>query len=917
VPIVRSIRVLAAVAALCVAGLVSGPPAGASTIEPAPPALRALGATVLEGTVRLVVADPAGPTQAADPSADRKPAPGQGAETAAPRYDLALVTPDKVYVLEGGLEEARPDTRVRVTGTVTGNRVRVTEVRGVTPQGTTVASTSPAAEVPPAIPTAGTTRILTILAHWSGPDHVTQASARAQMYTDAGSWFRDVSYGAVSLAGDVTPWLRIAGPTGGRCYADRDNVMTQARTAAKAAGYDAGAYGAVVVYFPRNGWQAGSDCDSFGGWAHVGGTEVWIHGEMNRRVVTHELGHSFGLNHAHSYLCVDGLSGSCSFSDYGDEFDSMGNADAVGHFNAALKDRLGWMPGRTVDLTAGGTARLAPVARDAVAISGASVRVSPTRTYWLEYRQRLDFDAGLPAEAVDGVSVRVVDPGLDPLSLDSTHLLDARPLDPLGLFAATLRPGDGWTSPEGFRFSVTAADATGATATVGRAARPACVDAALEPDDTAATARTIPLGAAQKRAFCTQADQDWVKFAASAGTRYRLTTANLGGSTDTVLSLFASNGTTLLASNDDDPTAGSLASGIDFTPTTSGTYLLQVTDFGGSYGLARSYDLRVGATDATRPTVVARTPAAGGRSAAVSGVLRATFSEPVVGVHAGTFTLRHASTGVPVPGTVSRVGTTQEFVLDPTTDLAADTRYTATLVGGPTAVRDTSGNTLASLTWSVTTGPAPAVAARTPRVDGVAVARAADVRVTFTEKVTGVGAGTFTLTNRVTGVPVPATVTRIGFTNEYVLNPGADLATDARYTVALIGGTSAIRDLAGNPLVTARWSFATGPAPTVVARTPAVDALGVARTANVTATFSEPVTGVSAASFTLKNRATGAGVPAVVTRNAATNQYVLDPSAPLAAGTTYTVVLIGAHSPIRDVVGNPLATTSWSFRTGS
>jgi Ca2+-binding RTX toxin-like protein len=102
-------------------------------------------------------------------------------------------------------------------------------------------------------------------------------------------------------------------------------------------------------------------------------------------------------------------------------------------------------------------------------------------------------------------------------------------------------------------------------------------------------------------------------------------------------------------------------------------------------------------------------------------------------------------------------------------------------------------------------------------------------------------------------------------------------------------------------------------APTVTARTPAVNATGVAQTATVTATFSEPVNGVSGTTFRLRNAVNGLNVPATVTMSG--NTATLTPTAPLANNTQYTATLTGGAAAIRDLAGNPLATTSWSFRT--
>jgi hypothetical protein len=146
------------------------------------------------------------------------------------------------------------------------------------------------------------------------------------------------------------------------------------------------------------------------------------------------------------------------------------------------------------------------------------------------------------------------------------------------------------------------------------------------------------------------------------------------------------------------------------------------------------------------------------------------------------------------------------------------------------------------------------------------------------------------------------------------LNPTANLTADTKYTATL---TNAIEDVAGNPLANTTWTFTTGPAPTVSARTPASGATAVSRTANITATFGEVVSGVGATTFTLKDAVTGAAITATLSRNGTTNQWILHPNPTLAANTRFTVTLTGGAGSIRDLAGNPLATTSWSFTTGA
>jgi hypothetical protein len=96
-------------------------------------------------------------------------------------------------------------------------------------------------------------------------------------------------------------------------------------------------------------------------------------------------------------------------------------------------------------------------------------------------------------------------------------------------------------------------------------------------------------------------------------------------------------------------------------------------------------------------------------------------------------------------------------------------------------------------------------------------------------------------------------------------------------------------------------------------RTPGINATGVSRTANVTVTMSEAVSGVANGTFALRNAATGALVSYAVSYNASTRTATLNPNVTLAANTRYTASM---SSSIKDAAGNTLAGGSWSFTTG-
>ena len=212
---------------------------------------------------------------------------------------------------------------------------------------------------------------------------------------------------------------------------------------------------------------------------------------------------------------------------------------------------------------------------------------------------------------------------------------------------------------------------------------------------------------------------------------------------------------------------------------------------------------------APAPTVTSVSPAAKATAVGVGTNVSATFSAAVQGVSGGTFVLRTAA-GATIAASVTYNATTMTATLDPAASLAPDASYTASLVGGASAIRDTAGTPLASISWTFTTGPAPTVTSYSPGSNALLVRRSSNASATFSEAVQGIGGTTFTLKNASTGAVVAASVYRNGTTNQWILDPQEPLAAKTRYTVTLTGGTAGIRDLAGNPLAGRSWQFTTG-----------------------------------------------------------------------------------------------------------
>jgi hypothetical protein len=340
------------------------------------------------------------------------------------------------------------------------------------------------------------------------------------------------------------------------------------------------------------------------------------------------------------------------------------------------------------------------------------------------------------------------------------------------------------------------------------------------------------------------------------------------------------------------------------------------------------------ATDSTPPTVTSTSPAAGAIGVNGTANVTATFNEAMdaATINATTIELRDASNAL-VPAVVTYNATTRVATLNPTPTLNQAAVYTATVRGGATdpRVKDAAGNAMAAnQVWSFTIAPditPPTITATVPTAGATGVSGTANITATFSEVMdaTTINATTIELRDAA-NVLVPSVVTYNATSRVVTLNPTPTLNQAAVYTATVRGGATdpRVKDAAGNALATNQvWSFTIAPditPPTITARTPAINAIGFARTGNITVTFSEAMdaTTISTSSFELR----GPGnvlVPAVVTYNTGNRVATLNPTPTLNALTTYTVVVKGGATDPRakDVAGNAMtADVSWSFLTG-
>jgi Gametolysin peptidase M11 len=278
----------------------------------------------------------------------------------------------------------------------------------------------------------GPQRVLIALVTW-GPKPIARNDV-STVFAQVDAFYRSMSYGKVSLAGDVTPWLSaFAHPVS----CNLPSIHDLGSAAARAAGYDPAKYDRVVFIHPEQ------NCP----WSGVttAGT-VYLNGVVTTYLLAHELGHSFGLGHSNLTDCKHH---GCGALEYGDPYDTMGVGS--GDFNAKAKYDLGWLTNVTRPAK-DGTYVLGAIERT-TRLPQAFVVTTANDQYWIEYR-------GTPAQNDEGVQtagagvILRVSPSPDLHDFGSTSIPNLLLSNPDGRHRPDLRGGDRFVDPGAFTMTV-------------------------------------------------------------------------------------------------------------------------------------------------------------------------------------------------------------------------------------------------------------------------------------------------------------------------------------------------------------------------------------------------------------------------------------------------------------------------------
>lgn len=267
-----------------------------------------------------------------------------------------------------------------------------------------------AALAPAPLTTQGALDVLVIVADFADapgrPTDVSSNSSATSTYianrltTEISDFYTQASYGKTSIGSvTVTDVLRLSGNLA--TYATTNNaagLQSAALSAATANGKVISNYDRVAVVFARTGSIPGNQF-TWAGLGDIGGTFTWFNGNFSLYVVSHELGHNYGLRHANLWQVSDGnpVSPAGTSHEYGDIYDIMGTGpgDAVNQTsfpNPWFLNRIHWLTDTAVQtIASSGTYRVFRFDHQNASLSSTlalKLARDADTDYWIGYRRK-------------------------------------------------------------------------------------------------------------------------------------------------------------------------------------------------------------------------------------------------------------------------------------------------------------------------------------------------------------------------------------------------------------------------------------------------------------------------------------------------------------------------------------------------
>lgn len=228
---------------------------------------------------------------------------------------------------------------------------------------------------------------------------MTSGYLTGRLTSDVSSFLQEASYGKTSI-GTVTVTGVLTMPQTLASYATSNNsagLKSDAINAATTAGFSPDAFDRIAVVF-ANTHNITNNKFTWSGLGDLGGNFTWFNGYFDQHVVSHELGHNFGLRHANLWKIPDGSTNPVDplgqSSEYGDPFDVMGSGpnDNNAFPNPYFTNRLHWLPDAAVQtISTSGTYRVHRYDhQNADLASTLALRLGrdTVTDYWIGYRRK-------------------------------------------------------------------------------------------------------------------------------------------------------------------------------------------------------------------------------------------------------------------------------------------------------------------------------------------------------------------------------------------------------------------------------------------------------------------------------------------------------------------------------------------------
>lgn len=242
----------------------------------------------------------------------------------------------------------------------------------------------------------------------ANPTIYTAAYVKNLIDTEVNPYYQSSSYGLTTLTNTVTTQLYRM-PQAASFYATNftvDQMHADARTLANADYNVAGFDRVFVLFSPLE--NIPNSLITFGGLAQVNGPNLWVNGEWDFRIASHELGHTYGLIHGNLWQVTGNNAANLGGTsiEYGDDYDTQGANFADSKqvdFNPWFKTLLDWIPNTNViTVTSNGIYRVSRF--DHTPIVGTNVLAlkipkDSTRNYWVSCKRSFTSNSSMSTGA--------------------------------------------------------------------------------------------------------------------------------------------------------------------------------------------------------------------------------------------------------------------------------------------------------------------------------------------------------------------------------------------------------------------------------------------------------------------------------------------------------------------------------------